>query len=225
MKKLATTVIAMVAFASTALAASDVVISQVYGGGGNSGATYKNDFVEIFNRGVCPVDITGWSIQYGSATGSTVGGSGFTTTLSGVLQPGQYYLVQEAAGTGGTTPLPTPDATGSIAMSATAGKVALCNSATQAPACPAGQPGVADFVGYGSTANCSETAPTATLSNTNAALRGSGGCTDTDNNSSDFSTGAPTPRNTATTLAPCSTQLCVTDSRKSTWGTIKTLYR
>src|SRR5207249_4835668 len=26
-----------------------IVISQVYGGGGNSGAAYKNDFIELFN--------------------------------------------------------------------------------------------------------------------------------------------------------------------------------
>ena len=29
----------------------DIVISQVYGGGGNSGATLTNDFIELFNRG------------------------------------------------------------------------------------------------------------------------------------------------------------------------------
>jgi hypothetical protein len=28
-----------------------VVISQVYGGGGNSGATFKNDFIERYNPG------------------------------------------------------------------------------------------------------------------------------------------------------------------------------
>src|SRR5689334_13261168 len=48
-----------------------IVISQVYGGGGNSGAPLKNDFIELFNRGSAPVDITGWSVQYASATGTT----------------------------------------------------------------------------------------------------------------------------------------------------------
>jgi predicted extracellular nuclease len=60
-----------------------------------------------------------------------------------------------------------------------------------------------DLVGFGS-ANCAETAPTAALSNTTAALRRSNGCTDTGNNSADFSVAAPTPRNRATPLAPCS---------------------
>jgi uncharacterized protein len=34
-----------------AAASPDIVISQVYGGGGNSGAQYTHDFVELFNRG------------------------------------------------------------------------------------------------------------------------------------------------------------------------------
>ena len=36
---------------------SDIVISQIYGGGGNSGATYHNDYVELFNRGAGTVDL------------------------------------------------------------------------------------------------------------------------------------------------------------------------
>jgi len=47
-------------------ASSDMVVSQVYGGGGNSGATYANDFVELFNRGASAVDLGAWSIQYAS---------------------------------------------------------------------------------------------------------------------------------------------------------------
>src|SRR6185369_4872005 len=100
--------------------------SQIYGGGGNSGATLKNDFIEIFNRSGSAVNITGWSVQYASATGS----SWQVTTLSGTLQPGQYYLIQEAVGAGGTQNLPTPDATGNIAMSALSGKVALMKNNT-----------------------------------------------------------------------------------------------
>src|SRR5437588_6675285 len=92
-----------------AAVSTGVVISQVYGGGGNSGATLKNDFIELFNRGATAVNVTGWSVQYAPATGTTTWS---TTNLVGVtIQPGQYYLVQEAAGTGGTTNLPTPDAT------------------------------------------------------------------------------------------------------------------
>src|SRR2546427_5062110 len=97
--------------ASPAAAVSaDIVISQVYGGGGNSGAPLKNDFIELFNRGSAAVTVSGWSVQYGAATGSTWQ----VTNLSGVIQPGQHYLVQEAQGAGDTTNLPTPDAVGTI---------------------------------------------------------------------------------------------------------------
>ena len=167
----------------------NIVISQVYGGGGNVGATYTNDFIELYNRGASSVDVSTWSVQYASSAGTTWA----KTPLSGSIAPGQYYLVQEAAGTGGTTPLPTPDATGSIAMSGTTGKVALVTNQTTigAVSCPT----VHDFVGYGTAANCFETAPTATLSNTTAAIRAAGGATDTDNNSADFANAAPSPRN------------------------------
>ncbi len=169
-------------------ASTSIVISQIYGGGGNSGATYKNDFIELYNLGAAPVDVTGWTVQYASSTGS----SWQKTTLSGIIQVGKYYLVQEGAGAGGTVNLPTPDAGGSIAMSATAGKVALVSSSTTLNGtCPTG---LVDMVGFG-TANCSETAPTPALSNTTAALRKANGAQDTNNNLADFDIGAPNPRN------------------------------
>jgi uncharacterized protein len=170
-----------------------VVISQVYGGGGNAGATLRNDFIELYNRGAVPVSLNGWSVQYASSAGTTWQTTPLTTI---VLEPGHYYLVQEAVGAGGTTALPTPDATGTIAMSATAGKVALVNTLTALTgACPLGAT-VVDFVGFGA-ANCSEGAPTPALTNTTAARRVEDGATDTDNNAADFAVGAPNPRNTA----------------------------
>lgn len=198
----------LVRLVPTAEAASpDVVISQVYGGGGNAGATYKNDFIELFNRGTSPVTVNGWSVQYASTAGSTWQ----VTNLTGTIQPGHYYLVQEAAGTGGTTNLPTPDATGAgtgINMSATAGKVALVTNTT-ALSCGATNnclpnAAIKDLVGFGTgTSSFEGTGPTATLSNTVAALRAGGGCTDSDNNATDFATGAPNPRNSASAANSC----------------------
>jgi hypothetical protein len=52
-------------------ASSSIVISQIYGGGGNSGATLRNDFVELFNRSSAAVSVAGWTIQYASSTGSS----------------------------------------------------------------------------------------------------------------------------------------------------------
>ncbi len=186
-----------------ALAVSpNVVISQVYGGGGNSGATYTHDFIELFNRGTTAVSISGWSVQYASTTGT----SWSKTDLAGTLQPGQYYLIQQAQGAGGTTALPTPDATGTIAMSATAGKVVLLNTntlITSGTSCPGGTT-VVDLVGFGSTTNCFEgSGATPTLSNTTDAIRLGNGCQDTDNNAADFQVAAPNPRNTASPPAPC----------------------
>lgn len=179
---------------------SQVVISQVYGGGGNSGATYTNDFIEIFNKGNATVSLEGWSVQYASATGS----SWQVTALSGSIAPGQYYLIQEAAGSGGTTALPTPDATGSIPMSGTAGKIALVNSTTALTgSCPTGS-NIMDFVGFGTTANCFEgTGPTPAPSNSTAVSRANNGCTDSDNNASDFTAGTVSPRNSASAFNIC----------------------
>src|SRR5215831_4106 len=178
-----------------------VVISQIYGGGGNSGAPLKNDFIELFNPGSSAVDLTGWSVQYASATGTTWQ----VTTLSGTIQPGTYYLVQEAAGTGVAAALPTPDATGSIPMSASAGKVVLAQQTTafvSGTSCPSGAT-VIDEVGFGGTADCQGT--TANLSNTTAAVRKGGGCVFTAVTSSDFDVIAPNPRNSASATNTCST--------------------
>jgi uncharacterized protein len=185
--------------AQSAIAVSpDVVISEVYGGGGNAGATLTNDFIELYNRGSAPVDISTWSVQYGSSGGTTW----LRTNLTGTIQPGRWYLVQEAAGAGGTTPLPTPDATGTIAMSATAAKVVLVTHQTTLTCgitCAAAD-GIYDLVGYGAT-NMSETAPAPTLSNTTSASRDPDG-TDTDNNSVDFTAGAPNPQNSGSEPPP-----------------------
>ena len=189
------------------VASSGVVISQVYGGGGNSGATYRNDFIELYNRGATPVDITGWSVQFTTPTGAFAATSGtgtpLTTNLSGIIQPGHYFLIQEAAGANVTTSvlLPTPDVTGAIAVGSTAGKVALVTNTTVLSGnCPAfAANGIVDFVGYGA-ADCSETSPTPVLTNLLAAIRNNNGCTDTDNNNADFDvSGGPIPRNSSIT--------------------------
>ena len=44
------------------------MISEVYGGGGNAGATLKRDFIELYNKSAAPVDLAGWSVQYASVT-------------------------------------------------------------------------------------------------------------------------------------------------------------
>lgn len=188
-------------FALAAPADAAVVISQVYGGGGNSGATLKRDFIEIFNNGSSAASVGGWSVQYASATGSSWQVTNIPAGIT--LQPGQYLLIGEATGAGGTTDV-VSDVSGTIAMSGSAGKVALSSGvAALTGTAPTGS-AVLDIVSFGPTATPTEGTPTAVLSNTTAALRNAVGCTDTNNNSADFSVGAPTPRNAATAVAPCS---------------------
>ena len=185
-------------------AQAQVVISQVYGGAGCSTAgcsTYKNDYIELFNRGSSPASVSGWSVQYTSAAGT---GAWQVTALPSVSIPaGGYLLVAESASANGVNSLPTPDVTGVIAMSATAGKVAVVNSITALTGCTASAT-IQDFVGYGTTANCNEGGTNAAApSTTTADLRAANGCTDTDNNGLDFTAGAPTPRNSANATNVC----------------------
>jgi predicted extracellular nuclease len=180
---------ALIAVPTAAHAVStDVVISEVYGGGGNSGAPYKSDFVELKNLGTASVSLAGWSVQYASATGTTWSNK---TALTGSVAPGATYLVQLYTGTTGAA-LPTPQVTGTTNMSATAGKVALVTNNTNlacGSSCHAAA-GVKDFVGYGTTANDYEGTRAPAGSNTTSIARSGG---DTDNNGADLAAGSPTP--------------------------------
>lgn len=217
MKKLYT-LLSIILIATTTQA--QVVISQVYGGGGNGGATYSNDFIELFNRGTVGQSLAGWSVQYASSNGSTWQ----TTALPSVtLLPGQYFLIQQAAGSTPVLALPTPDldgmstaTTGSngspqptgIAMSGSNGKVILVNTTTaETTADPTGSQ-IVDKVAFGtsSTSGFEGSGPTGTaLTNSTAAFRNLNGCTDTNDNASDFTAATPAPRNTATALNVCGT--------------------
>ena len=180
-----------------------VVISQVYGGGGNSGAILRNDFIEIFNAGNQTIALTGWSVQYLTASGT---GTWQATNLSGSIAPGQYYLIQESGGGGGTTDLPAPDSSGNINLAATAGKVALVSLTTALTgSCPTSA-SILDVVGYGGTATCFEgagPAPAPSSNNLQSALRNSNGCFDTNNNATDFTAGAASPHNTSSAINQC----------------------
>ncbi len=200
MKKIITL---LLTFSSLVSFSQSLVISQVYGAGGNSGSVYKNDFIELFNPTGASINIADWSIQYNSATSTTT--TWQKTKLPNVsILPGQYFLVQQAQGTGGTTALPTPDFIGVIPMRGTAGKVVLVSDTNAiALACPTTH--VVDKVGYGLTATCFEGAGTAPVfgSNANSIFRGNGGCTDANNNATDFTAAAAAPRNTASPLHSC----------------------
>ncbi len=185
-----------------------VVISQVYGGGGNTGATLRNDYIELVNHSGSPVNLSGWSVQAFVIPPSPPGGPGswqMTPLTNFTLQPGQYYLVQQSQGAGGTDSLPTPDAVGTITVSSTSTKVALVNNTTVLTGvCPdPAVAGIVDLVGYGAT-DCWEGSGTApVLTNTTAALRLEDGCFDTNDNAHDFVSGTPNPRNSSSPTNLC----------------------
>lgn len=190
----------LLAWAPSSFAAGKMVISQVYGGGGNSGAVYKNDFVELLNIGDAEVDIANWSVQYASATGSNWA----VTPLPAIqVKPGQYILVQ--LGSNGTTgdTLPQADKVGTQNISATTGKVALVNQISPIPAGTASS--VQDLVGYGSNANAYEgTGTAAAPSNSTAIVRANEGCLDRNDNKEDFVVAVPKPRNRGSAIKQCS---------------------
>ena len=183
-----------------------VVISQVYGGGGNTNAAYRNDFVELFNRGSSSVNLSGMVVAYQSAGGSTWLSTSLTNTT---LLPGQYYLVVLASGGTTGSVLPTSDKVGTTDMSASNGKVALVASAgALSSLCPGGTLNLAnaiDYVAYGTTSTCAEVANAPSAASAAQSVRRlAGGCAETDNASADFSSAAVVPHNKASTVAPCS---------------------
>lgn len=196
-----------------AAVSTHVVISEIYGGGGNSGSSYKNDYIELYNPTSSSVSLTGWSIQYASSTGTFSS----ITNLSGSIGAHQYYLIKEASGGGGTVDLPTANVTGTINLSASSGKVALAKVTTSVSS--SSDSNVVDFIGFGSS-NDSETTPIGTLSATTSAERkdnnggtvqGQGNGWDTNNNANDLViTSTLAPQNSSSPSEP-STQTGVDD--------------
>jgi predicted extracellular nuclease len=203
--------------------AGGVVINEVYGGGGNSGATLTNDFIELYNSGAAAVSLSAWSVQYISAApGATT--TWQVTPLTGSIAPGGYYLVQEAAGAGGTQALPTPDATGTVNLSGTNGTVAL-DTAQTALTCKtaadcAADSTIDDLVGYGTAVVFQGSADAPGLSNTTSDSRAAGGV-DTGQNGVDFTAGAPTPTDSGSggggTPPPTPGPLRIHDIQGTSW--------
>jgi hypothetical protein len=181
-----------------------IVVGAVYASGGNSGATYANDYVELFNRGAGAVTIDGWTLQYASAASATWQ----ATALSGSIPAGGRYLVQLASGGVNGTALPTADATGTSNLAATGGKVAIVDNATalscgaSAGSC-AGSSSIEDFLGYGGAADYEGGAAAPAPSATMEIVRAGGGCTDTDDNAADFATAAANPQNSTAPASAC----------------------
>jgi uncharacterized protein len=180
-----------------------IVISQVFGGGGNSGAPFNRDYVELFNRSSATVSLDGLSIQTASASADFTGGN--VVALSGAIPAGGYYLIALDNGPVGEN-LPPPDKVSTETLGLTDGKVALvpgilplgCGGSARC-----GKDKLLDLVGYGGSSDFEGSDKAPALDAAHAALRKNNGCTDADDNSKDFKPEAPNPRNSATALAPC----------------------
>lgn len=193
--------------------AQGVVISQLYGGGGASGAIYQNDYVELFNAGGVAVDLSTWSLQYASAAGT----SWSVTTLTGSIQPGAFYLIRLGSNGSTGSPLPSADRTNTaVNISSVNGKVALVTNQTMLTgANPLSGGTIKDFVGYGSAGAYEGSAAAPAGAVALAILRKDNGTMDTDNNSADFVTGTPSPRSSA--VAPAVIDLAVQVSHASSF--------
>ena len=169
-----------------------VVINEVYGAGGNSGATRTHDFIELYNNTASEVIMTDWSIQYTSSGGTSWGSN--KLIFSGKIPANGYFLIQLASGGTAGTALPAADATGSINMSGTSGKVILCNNNVSASAnTNPTDLQIIDKVAYGSSTPM-EGSPAPALTPTTSVQRLPIG-SDTNDNFGDFQSGTPSPTN------------------------------
>lgn len=106
-----------------------VLITQVYGGGGNSGATYKSDFIELINTTSSDINIGGWVVYYLSAT-SNLTNAKYEFPANTIIKAGSYFSLKCADGTGTTQaawPMPF-DGTCTLTLGGTAGKIILLKS-------------------------------------------------------------------------------------------------
>ncbi|MDY5785596.1 lamin tail domain-containing protein, partial [Corynebacterium sp.] len=163
--------------ATAAIDGSTVVISEVYGGGGNNGSVYSNDFVELYNPTDIDIEITGWTLKQKSSKGNV----GTSVVLSGVVPAGSHFLIQGAAGSATTGELPAADLEATFNFSGSSAIAELIDATSER----------VDLVGWGTTAEF-ETAPAAGTQNATSIQR-LDPATDTDDNSADFAPGAPTP--------------------------------
>ncbi|HEX6878479.1 MAG TPA: ExeM/NucH family extracellular endonuclease [Nocardioidaceae bacterium] len=191
-------VVTPLALPSAAFAAPDgsnVVISEVYGAGGNTGAAFNTDYVELYNPTTSAISLSGMSVQYRSATG-TANPSG-VIALTGSIPSHGHYLVGGATGANGAA-IPTPNASNTgVNLSGTTGTVFLANQTTALNAPPTGSvtanASIADLVGFG-TSNTFEGSVAPAPSSANSIARNATGA-DTDVNSADFTAGTGTPEN------------------------------
>jgi hypothetical protein len=204
-------------------AAGDIVFSQLYSGGGNPGSTFQNNYMELFNRTSNTVNISGWRFYLANATGPFNQSISFASSQGINIPSAHNLLIQLGPVSPNGAPVPNPDiiVPGDTIIIpglppitppnlSPSGKVFMTSADTDliGSTCPLPNSQIVDFVGYGSTANCSEGAgPAPTITSFTADFRKGTGCTDTDNNAADFLTGPPNPRNRFSVANNCTSNM------------------
>ena len=163
--------------ASAAPDNSNVVINEVYGGGGNKGAAFDKDFVELYNPTDQPIDVTGWTIEQRATNGNT----GNTHTLTGVVPAKSTFLITSTPGSNGDAITGADDTTAKFNFSGK-GAIAVLLDANN---------NEVDLVGWGGASRAEGTSADGTTNGTSIQRITLG--IDTDNNAADFTVAAPTP--------------------------------
>ncbi|WDF45560.1 lamin tail domain-containing protein [Chryseobacterium sp. KACC 21268] len=193
---------------SFALSNAQIVINEIYTGGGIFGALFANDFIELKNVGSSVATLNGATIQYGPLSGQF---TQYHNLPNITLYPGQTYLIQQASDGEGGINLLNPnlivgvvlnlDGSGPVVgiglqIGLTSGKVALATNNTRVTGPTASN--VIDFVGYGIVDQYegSGAAPSPTVFNSISRVTG-----DTNDNRIDFTVSDPSPQATDGTLA------------------------
>ncbi len=208
----------------------DVIITQVYGGGGNSGATFKSDFIELFNTTNSDINITGWCLYYLAATSSATT-TKYEFSTNTIIKAGKHFALKCADGTG-TQPAWNVvfDGTSTLALGGTAGKIIMLKSnatftLTASPTIEeiVNNVNFADYVPYGTTAiPIWGSAMTANTASTTAAKRKfvNGQYQYTKNIGTDFEIVTAEPRNSSITVGV----KIVNDNNISLFAFNKTLF-
>jgi hypothetical protein len=196
------------------IANSDIRISQIYSRGGEAGATFQNDYIELFNRGQASVDINGWSLNIMNFSGvppniqiSSTGVRFFNP--NGIfINPGSHFLIKFGGNGTSGEPIPNSDINlNPMPISDTGAQVVLLDKDKTLPFgfCPNAPDltgNVVDYVGYG-IAICYEGHVTLAPPPDKALLRIGFGCTDNNDNLADFSFTTPSPRSRQDAATPC----------------------
>ncbi|RWR22232.1 ExeM/NucH family extracellular endonuclease [Microbacterium enclense] len=197
---------ALIPLAAVAPAQADtlgtgVVINEAYLKGGSANAAYSKKFVELYNAGGTDVDLSSWSLQYRSASGT--GASSGTAALSGTIKARSYFLIQinGNGSTGAALPTPDLDLAGKVSPSGTTGTLFLAKTTTAITAptgSVTGQSNIADLIGYGSSNTYEGRVVPVTGGNDTPNSLARTTFVDTDDNRSDFTHPASiTPQNSS----------------------------